>query len=706
MASTQLEKIINIYKLLTQNATLNTARVTNIINDNVFIQSTWTQRNLERQTNQRFQKNHILNAELQSISQSFPIDITTELMCASTNDEQRKAILRNIITDNSTKQFIEIWDKERLVKNYDLTALDVHGDVYTDSEFGTFEWSPDKTKLLYIAEKKLPKSEAFYKQKSLDKKNKEKKEEDEIKAGNEYVYKPHWGEQLVGVPNELSPGQLQWMKDSTSIVGIAWKHEPRHLGLAACTNRDSWVFLLKDGNYEKLSNDGCAVRSPRLSPDGKYLVWLERSAAGPHHNAHRLMRLDFQSNKKNIEVLVDIVDTNIIINNEKAFYGLYGRLPQRCWSKDSQYLFLSTPQRTNIRSYIIDMKRKIMTEIQNDGSSLSILDVKDDIIAFLKTSLLDPPCLCAGRLDFKTINDGNIFKVNVTTPLKISNFESLMYEHTIYEYDNDDDVKSFNFTYLGPKSGEDISVPLIIIPHGGPHSNFANVFSLDYSLFALLGLAVLQINYRGSTGMGSKNVEYLQGNVGVVDVRDCVTATKEALIKYPWLSPLHVGLCGGSHGGFLVAHLSAQHADLYKVVVARNPVIDIAAMFTISDIPDWCAAVINVPYDETELQSRIKSGCIEIYIKMFSSSPIVHVNKVKAPTLICIGTNDLRVPPSQGKLWYHRLKANHVKTKMLVYEDNHQLGSGAAEMDSLINVCLWMIEHNGINEKNDGPDTQ
>lgn len=729
MASTQLEKITNIYKLLAQNATLNAARITNIINDNIFIQSVWTQRNLERQTNQRFQRNHILDAELQSISQSFPIDITTELISASTEDEQRKAILRSSTTDNCTKQFIEIWDKERLVKNYDLAALDVHGDVYTDSEFGTFEWSPDKCKVLYIAEKKLPKSEAFYKQKSLDKKGKkEKKEEDGIKAGNEYVYKPHWGEQLVGkhrpviavldtitdviaipsgIPDDLSPGQLQWMKDSTSIIGIAWKHEPRHLGLVACTNRDSWVFSLKDGDYQKLSSDGCAVRSPRLSPDGKYLVWLERNAGGPHHNAHRLMQLDLQSNEKTAEVLIDIVNTDITINNEKVFYGLYGRLPQRCWSKDSQYLFLSTPQRTNIRSYIFNMKNKIITEIQNDGSSLSILDVKNDIIAFLKTSLLEPTHLCVGRLDFKTINDGEIFRVNVTTPLEISNFESLMYEHSIYEYDNDDDVKLFNFTYLGPKEGKDKSVPLIIVPHGGPHANFANVFSLDYSLFALLGFAVLQVNYRGSTGMGSKNVEYLQGNVGTVDVKDCVTATKEALIKYPWLSPLHIGLCGGSHGGFLVAHLSAQHADLYKVVVARNPVIDISAMFTISDIPDWCAAVINAPYNDTDLYGILLIDLygVEMHTKMFTSSPIVHVNKVKAPTLICIGTNDLRVPPSQGKLWYHRLKANNVKTKMLVYDDNHQLGSGAAEMDSLINVCLWIIEHNGMEEKNEDPDT-
>lgn len=109
--------------------------------------------------------------------------------------------------------------------------------------------------------------------------------------------------------------------------------------------------------------------------------------------------------------------------------------------------------------------------------------------------------------------------------------------------------------------------------------------------------------------MGSKNVEWLQSRVGAADVLDCATATQEAIQKYPWIDPSRMGVYGGSHGGFLAAHLSGQYPvscnlslfkmnetnkyrfsdsqNLYKAVVSRNPVIDIAAMFTISDIPDW-----------------------------------------------------------------------------------------------------------------------
>ncbi|XP_014613731.1 PREDICTED: acylamino-acid-releasing enzyme-like isoform X2 [Polistes canadensis] len=714
--SNRLEKVVNTYKLLSKNTTLNSAKIINVTSKNIFVQSVWNQKNLEKQTNQRFIQNHFLNKDFQPAVESFPIDITQELLSAISEDGLFKAILRSSTVDNKTKQYIEIWNKQNMIKNYDLAALDVHGDIYVENEFSTFEWSPDRTKLLYIAEKKLPKSEAFYKQKSLDKKNKEKKEKEEIIPGNEYIYKPDWGEQLVNkhypvavvldiktdsittlseIPDQYSPGQLLWMKDSESIIGVVWTHEPRHLGLVACTNRKSWIFSLNNVEFRLLSKDGCAVRVPKVSPDGKYLVWLERSASGPHHNAHRLMYLDLECTQKEPIIITDIIDSGKTIHNEKLFYGIYGRLPQRCWSKDGRYLFYSTAQRTNIRSYVIDMENKNMIEIQNDESSLTILDVKDDIIAFVQTSLLKPSTLYVGRLDPTQLKNGNITRVNITDSQKIDGFESLMYEHTIYEYDNDDDITTFNFTYFGPKGGKDKSIPLIVVPHGGPHSNFVNAFSFDYSLLALMGMAVLQVNFRGSTGMGAKNVEFLQGKVGDVDVKDCVTATKEALNKYPWLSPSHVGVCGGSHGGFLVAHLTAQYPELYKVAVARNPVVDIAAMYTISDIPDWCKAVINM-YGPV-VPSTV--GVVEMFVKMYNSSPIILVDRVKAPTLICIGTNDLRVPSSQGKLWYNHLKANKVKTKMLVYEDNHQLGSGTAEMDSLINLCLWLMEHNSIDKE-------
>lgn len=424
-----------------------------------------------------------------------------------TDDNQRRAVLRSASgKEKDSKQFIEIWDKQHQIKNYDLSSLDVHGDVYTDTEFGSFQWSPDATKLLYIAEKKLPKSEAFYKQKSQDKKSEDKGKKDEPLKGNEYIYKPDWGEALVGkhqqvvvildttvdtltvlpgIDESLSPGQVIWTPNGDGIVGIAWNHEPRYLGLIACTNRESWVFVIKNDTLHKLSADNRGVRSPRFSPDGKKLVWLERELNGPHHTAHRLMSIDWETEKKTPNVLIDLVKTKVDIGKGVPFYGLYNReLPRRCWSNDSKYLFLSTSQRSNVRAYVLNTETKVLNEIENDSSTLMVLDVSDDVVLMLNTSLLVPSRLLAARFDG---NEGGLAMKVITEAPVINGVDDLKAESIDYVYEGEEPVKDFNFTYFGPKSGGSKSVPLIISPHGGPHSNYANIFYLESSLLALLG---------------------------------------------------------------------------------------------------------------------------------------------------------------------------------------------------------------------------
>ncbi|KAH0948413.1 hypothetical protein HN011_002804 [Eciton burchellii] len=717
MTSAQVKKIVNLYKSAAGYPFLKSTRILSTVNNHLLIQGYWAQRNLERKTEQCFSLNYHLNHDLSPIFNEFPVDTTTELISSMTHDKKHQAILRQVTIDNIKKEYIEIWEQERCVKNYDLAALNIHGEVYTNAEFRSFEWSPDNTKLLYIAEKKLPKSEPFYQQKSLDKKDKKQKENDEILVGNEYIYKPHWGEQLVGkhrsviaildtttdnitilsgIPDDLSPGQVIWTKDQ-DIIGVAWRHEPRQLGLIACTNRHSWIFLWKNGEYQKLSPDEYAVHSPRISPDGNYLVWLQRKAGiVPHHNAHALVMRNLKAEKDHIDEIIEVVEMSKTINNGKQFYGIYSRLPHRCWTEDSQYLIFSTPQKTNIISYIVNIKTKAITEIENDETSLIVGDVKENIIVFMHTSVIQPMKLMVGRFESKAAHSGIISRTTIGIPFKIDSFENFTFEANEYTYNNNDEIKQFNFIYLGPKNGKDKSVGLLIIPHGGPHSNFANTFSLDYIFFALAGFAIVLVNYRGSTGMGSATVEYLQGKVGDVDVKDCITAMQEAIRKYPWLDPERIGLCGGSHGGFLVTHLSGQAPDIFKAVVARNPVIDISVAIATSDIPDWAAVEAGCPYN---IITGPQPDDMDIYIKMKKCSPIVHVDKVKAPTLICIGTKDLRVPSSQGMMWYHRLKANNVKTKMLVYEDNHTLATGLVEIDNLINDCLWLLEHTSTSYK-------
>lgn len=74
----QVKELVNLYKSLAAHPSLSGARILGAANSRLFIQGLWTQRNLERKTDQRFLQKYDLNSDLTPISSGFPIDITTE----------------------------------------------------------------------------------------------------------------------------------------------------------------------------------------------------------------------------------------------------------------------------------------------------------------------------------------------------------------------------------------------------------------------------------------------------------------------------------------------------------------------------------------------------------------------------------------------------------------------------------------------------
>jgi hypothetical protein len=105
--------------------------------------------------------------------------------------------------------------------------------------------------------------------------------------GEEYVFRPDWGEQLEGkhqsvvivcdiksetlsvlegIPDHLSPGQVIWTPDGKGIVGVAWENRAPRLGLIYCTNRPSHIFhLTVDGDFSEYGSSNSHVRWGPLS---------------------------------------------------------------------------------------------------------------------------------------------------------------------------------------------------------------------------------------------------------------------------------------------------------------------------------------------------------------------------------------------------------------------------------------------------------
>lgn len=99
-------------------------------------------------------------------------------------------------------------------------------------------------------------------------------------------------------------------------------------------------------------------------------------------------------------------------------------------------------------------------------------------------------------------------------------------------------------------------------------------------------------------------------------------------------------------------------------------------MTVTSDIADWTFGQLGIAIDQ--LKSRSMSA--EELNLMFERSPSKYSKNVKCPTLVMLGAQDLRVPPSQGKYWVNLIKGNGVECQVLVFPDaNHGLETADSE---------------------------
>ncbi|XP_047024144.1 acylamino-acid-releasing enzyme-like isoform X1 [Helicoverpa zea] len=707
--SSQLETIVAAYKTLTKIPSLTGGKLNNAANK---VTAKWSVRNLDKGKNTSYATSYTLDSELYVTDESdFGTDISNEILSAISPRENYKAIIREEKNGkDAKKQYLEVWNTNTLSQSVDLTALDIHGDVYADSEFGSLDWSPDEKALVYVAEKKLPKFEPYIKRKAEEKPKLDGSGETAPRKGEEFLYRQDWGEQLVGkhlsvvvvfklatetftvlsgIPDGMCPGQVRFSPDGNSVVGVVWETEPRRLGLIFCTNRPSYIFeCTLDGAFRKLSGDGLAVRSPRLSPAGD-LVWLQREAGGPHHACHQLVIM--KKNTNTITTLIDIIDTEVKTENGYSFTGLYCQsLPHKCFSADGKRLVLSTQHHAEIRAYVLHIESGSITDISNNrGSpySTSVVDVRSDVILVTCSSLVTPGQLYIARLpavgsEAATSWSRVTCNCDATAPVAAARVRYLQLQHA----NSTDSVNSFSAIYMAPNI-ENKQFPLIVWPHGGPHSNFVNAYSLEAALFTTLGFALARINYRGSIGQGEANVRSLLGHIGDYDVKDCLLTLTTLLERDERLCPKNIFLNGGSYGGLIVAHLAGLYPDRFNAVVMRNPLIDLASKANYADNYDGCAAESGFDFTEKGPVSE------EQLLAMRRCSPIAHVHKVKAPTALMLGSGDKRVPHFQGLEYARRLKANGVPTRIYMYDDNHSLSSPAAEMDNLINGAHWFMEH-------------
>ncbi len=202
-----------------------------------------------------------------------------------------------------------------------------------------------------------------------------------------------------------------------------------------------------------------------------------------------------------------------------------------------------------------------------------------------------------------------------------------------------------------PRSGE--KPPLIVLAHGGPTSAARSQLSLARQFWTSRGFALVDVNYRGSSGFGRAYRKKLDGVWGVADVDDCVYAARY-LADQGLVDPERLIIRGGSAGGYTVLCALAFH-DTFTAGASLYGVADLEALAK----------------DTHKFESRYLDSLIGAYPEQqalyHSRSPINSLDGFNAPMIVLQGSDDAIVPPNQSRMIVDALDKKQVPVAYLEF---------------------------------------
>lgn len=536
-----------------------------------------------------------------------------------------------------------------------------YGRVFSDPFYGNVAFSPDGRKLVFVADDLSdPRTTAELRN------NVHVVREDQGEGYEGYRTARIWiadlkrtleesaAEKVTQITqDEFWYGDPQWTPLGDSLIVHANRTADREsVRYSINHNYDLWQIRLSSGELTQLTDGPGPEVSPRISTDGRSLLYLSIPRCGSHMDVFNLAVGDLralpQIGQTGLKSRI-VFDHHRSGQKQPPHLPPMFPLPRDCWLTNS-LIYFNAPDRTTQRTQVIDLNAGPVA--MSDSKPESHLSQRARSTELRSKLLPQPDLFLANRIVGQgevvewAVGDGQMIEGIITRPT----------------------LPACKPPYK-----------MVLFPHGGPHSRSSVGFDLTVQVLAASGYVVFQPNYRGSAGYGQAFIDADRMDLGAQDMQDMLTGISH-LVKQGLVDPNRQFLYGSSYGGYSTCMLIGQTRQ-FRAAVPQNAVTDLTMMWSLTDIQSWT---------EWEFGARPWEAP-QIYR---DHSPLTFASQVKTPTLILHAANDRRCPLPMGIAYYRALKSTGVQTEMVIYPDEgHPIKQLPHIEDVLTRVLKWFSDH-------------
>jgi dipeptidyl aminopeptidase/acylaminoacyl peptidase len=240
--------------------------------------------------------------------------------------------------------------------------------------------------------------------------------------------------------------------------------------------------------------------------------------------------------------------------------------------------------------------------------------------------------------------------------------EGLMAKMSSIEYRTRDGLRVRGYLTI-PRGVEPTELPLVVNPHGGPWARDSWGFNPEIQFLANRGYAVLQMNFRGSTGFGREFMEASFGQWGLT-MQDDITDAVRWVVEQGIADPERVAIYGGSYGGFAALSGVTKTPELYTCGISY---VGVSNLFTwIAAIPPYWKPYLEMVHEMVGHPERDEQRFRE-------NSPLFNVDRIRVPMFVAQGANDPRVTKEESDQIVDALRGRGLDVEYMV-KDNEGHG--------------------------------